>query len=148
MQSGMGTPGIYGLNEPSKLVDSTDSLDVALSRLWWRMFRRAPPLERGVTVRGQMYMWGDVILHEEGVKSEYAYPRSITDVGCIWCFDWIPIYQWDDTCIPLHATCRTPCPLPDRYEPAGLDLARRGYGLPKSVVGAASGPEALQSRLP
>ena len=131
VQPGMGTPGIYGLDDPSKLEATTDLLSVAAAKLYWRLFRWIPPLKRGVMVRGQVHMWGDTILHEEGVKSEYAYPRSLTDVVCVRCLDWLPIDEWDDADLPLHARCRSLYPIPGRYqyEPAGLEVARRGYGL-------------------
>ena len=136
VQPGMGTPGIYAVNDPAKLDTTTDLLYVGLADVWRRLLGRVPAPVRGVVVRGQVHMWGDTILHTQGVKSEYAYPRSLTDVVCVRCFDWLPIDEWDDAGPPLHATCRPPATgrrhrIPGRYqyEPAGLEVARRGYGL-------------------
>ena len=107
VQPGTDTPGIYGLNDPAMLEEIPVSFGLPLTHPCWRLFEWGPArlfrwllgwelaLVPGVMVRGQVYMWGNTILHEEGVKAGYAYPRSITDVGCVRCFDWLSIDEWD-----------------------------------------------------
>ena len=107
---GLNTPGIFAMR---RLADvRTEAI-------------RTSPGQ--IVVRGSVWIWGDTIEHEYGVKGEYAYPGTIVDVQCSRCPDWIPIAEYaDESEPPIHSEClfwRTPGPWEARAEkwrPAGL----------------------------
>ena len=61
--AGSNTPGIYAMRWQSDVQDWDD--------------QSAPGQ---ALVRGTVWLWGDTIEHEYGVKGEFAYPGAITDV--------------------------------------------------------------------
>ena len=71
---GAMTSGIYACSDKNQVADMVGFGVLAASML---------------TVRGTVDLWGDAIEHEHGAKGQYAYPRTLDAVACIWCRDWI-----------------------------------------------------------
>ena len=100
---GSNTPGIYAMRWPSDVQDY------------------GPSRPRQVLVRGSVWLWGDTIEHEYGVKGEFAYPAVITDVRCVGCQGWVPIEEYgDETEPPLDARCKADGFAVEQWKPAGL----------------------------
>ena len=101
---GSNTPGIYAMRWPSDVQD-------------WD----SPAKPGHVLVRGTVWLWGDTIEHEYGMKGEFAYPGVITDVRCVGCQGWVPIEEYgDETEPPLDARCRADGFTVEKWKPAGL----------------------------
>ena len=82
------TPGIYAIHDPGEL-----ETPLILTRT-------------GLLVMGRVYLWGDTIEHEYGVKGEFAYPLSIEQVACATCTQWMPLEQYaDHDLMPRHDDC-------------------------------------------
>ena len=78
-----------------------------------------------VLVRGTVWLWGDTIEHEYGVKGEYAYPGVIMDVHCAGCHGWVPIEEYgDESEPPLDARCKDVGFQVEGWEAAGLSRLR------------------------
>ena len=90
---GPNTPGIFAMRQLRDVVNRD---------------RWVEPGE--VIVRGSVWLWGDTVEHEHGVKGQYGYPGSITEVKCVACPDWLPISQYTvESKPPLHVGCLWPC---------------------------------------
>ena len=62
--------------------------------------------EMQVVVGGSVWLWGDTIEHEEGVKGELAYPEIILEVACVRCGGGIPIGEYNERSgPPIHLSC-------------------------------------------
>lgn len=75
-------------------------------------------------VRGTVYMWGETIDHEYGVKAQYAYPKMLDAVLCFKCHGWLSLalYQ-DESEPPFHPECARQVEFDD-WEPAGVNALR------------------------
>lgn len=105
---GVSTPGIYAMK---RLEDVEDDL----------IFADATEM----TVRGSVWLWGDTIEHERGVKGEFAYPDVIMEVSCAGCFEWFPIEQCvDELWTPRHGGCTVSPRWIQRWRPAGITELR------------------------
>ena len=67
--------------------------------------------EAQIIVRGAVWLWGDTIEHEWGVKGEFGYPETIRDVLCARCDAWMPVSEYDEGAGP--PICLS-CPISDR----------------------------------
>ena len=106
--AGSNTPGIYAMRWQSDVQDWDD--------------QSAPGQ---ALVRGTVWLWGDTIEHEYGVKGEFAYPGAITDVRCFGCHGWVPIEEYsDESEPPLDARCRAGGFSVPEWKPAGLSQLR------------------------
>ena len=107
---GSNTPGIFAMRWRSDVQDWDNPSKPGL-----------------VVVRGTVWLWGDTIEHEYGVKGEFAYPCVITDVRCVGCHGWVPIEGYsDESEPPLDARCRAGGFRVPRWKPAGLSQLRAG----------------------
>lgn len=81
-----------------------------------------------IVVRGTVWIWGDTIEHEYGIKGEYGYPDRITGVHCVACPGWLPVEIYtDESTPPIHTTCRTRgFMVLEEWRPAGLANLRMG----------------------
>ena len=97
---GSNTPGIFAMR---RLEDVQADL--------------VPPVllmsgEAYIIVRGSVWVWGDTIEHQWGVKGEIGYPEALMDVLCVRCDAWIPLDEYDErTGPPIHPSC----PIPVRW---------------------------------
>lgn len=104
VRPGANTPGLYAMRDRSD-VTGMGSANGHLS------------------VRGRVYLWGDTIEHDRGVKGQYGYPLCIEDVSCVRCGGWMSLGGYDDRKgPPLHVSCRRPRSLTDRLRRALLFL--------------------------
>ena len=121
---GGGTMGLYAFDTPELLHEEF----LATPREY---------TSDGVHVRGTVYMWGETIEHERGIKAQYAYPRLLEAVRCFKCGAWLSLAEYTDERLPpYHANCNPlnpPFLVSDRsvamqtnWTPAGVnDLRRR-----------------------
>ena len=91
LEPGNRTPGLYAMKRAEDVVGR-------------RILRN-----HAIVVRGSVYLWGDTIEHDHGVKGQYGYPAVLTDVSCVRCVRWMPIDLYDDRLgPPVHLLCPSP----------------------------------------
>lgn len=103
---GSNTPGIYAM----RWVEDVQSGEMTVER-------------GGVVVRGTVWIWGETIEHELGVKGEFGYPGTISEVFCERCYGWMPIAAYTtELSPPAHQSCHVIglSTRQGRWKPAGL----------------------------
>ena len=102
---GNSTPGIYAMWDLSDVRD--DDAESKPGQL---------------IVRGSVWLWGDLIEHQRGVKGEFAYPDLIRGIHCVACPGWMPIGDYvDESTPPVHEDClAVGFKAPEGWRPAGL----------------------------
>ena len=107
---GASTPGIFAMWHPDDVRDD----DV-----------ESKPGQ--VVVRGGVWLWGETIEHQHGVKGEYAYPDLLVDVHCVACPAWFLISEYvDEAAPPVHPQCLAGgFEVPNGWRPAGLASLRQ-----------------------